>query len=124
MAGTTLSVLKSPRAAIAAVAALGLIAVSVYWATAGSDDAMVVTVARGELIARLTSSGTLKPIQSITYRSPIPGRDVEIRDLAPEGSRVTAGDLLARLDSTDLEVELARVRQEYRQAQIDLQVAE
>jgi multidrug resistance efflux pump len=63
-------------------------------------------------------------MQSITYRSPIPGRDVEIRDLAPEGSRVKAGDVLVRLDTTDLEVELARVRQEHRQAQIDLQVAE
>lgn len=85
---------------------------------------MVATVTRGDLVARLTSSGTLKPIQSITYRSPIPGRDVEIRDLAPEGSRVKAGDVVVKLDTTDLELEAARVRQEYRQAQLDLQVAE
>jgi multidrug efflux pump subunit AcrA (membrane-fusion protein) len=96
----------------------------VYWVGAGADDGMVAPVTRGELTARLTSSGTLKPIQSITYRSPIPGRDVEIRELAAEGSRVAAGDLLVRLDTTDLEVEQARVRQENRQAQMDLQVAE
>ena len=124
MTGSTSSAWRSPRAAVAAVAVLGLIAMSVYWARAGSDEAMVATVSRGELTARLTSSGPLKPIQSITYRSPIPGRDVEIRDLAPEGSRVAAGDLLVRLDTTDLEVELARVRQEHRQVQMDLQVAE
>ena len=107
----------------AAIAAAALVAV-VLWVRAGADEGMVVEVTRGELTARLTSSGTLKPIQSITYRSPVPGRDIEIRDLAPEGSRVNAGDVLVRLDTTDLEVELARVRQEHRQAQIDLQVAE
>ncbi len=109
--------------AVAGVLVFALIA-AVFWVRAGADDGMVVEVSRGELTARLTSSGTLKPIQSITYRSPVPGRDIEIRDLAPEGSRVQAGDVLVRLDTTDLEIELARVRQENRQAQMDLQVAE
>ena len=109
--------------AAAGVLVFALIA-GVFWVRAGADDGMVVEVSRGELTARLTSSGTLKPIQAITYRSPVPGRDIEIRDLAPEGSRVQAGDVLVRLDTTDLEIELARVRQENRQAQMDLQVAE
>ncbi len=118
------SALARPRFAIAAaVAATALVAV-LLWVRAGADDGMVVEVTRGELTARLTSSGTLKPMQSITYRSPVPGRDIEIRDLAPEGSRVKTGDVLVRLDTTDLEVEAARVRQEHRQAQVDLQVAE
>ena len=124
MAGTTASAWKSPRTAMAGVVAVAAITLFVYWVRAGAEDAMVATVTRGELTARLTSSGTLKPIQSITYRSPIPGRDVEIRDLAPEGSRVDAGDLLVKLDTTDLDVELARVRQEHRQVLMDLQVAE
>ncbi len=108
----------------AAAAAVCTLVAAVFWVRAGADDGMVVEVTRGELTARLTSSGTLKPIQSITYRSPVPGRDVEIRDLAPEGSRVTAGDVLVRLDTTDLETELARVTQDHRQAQMDMQVAE
>ncbi len=104
-----------------AVVALALVW---WWRSPASDQALTATVTRGELTASLTSSGTLKPIQSITYRSPIPGRDIEIRELAPEGSKVDEGDLLVRLDTTDLEVELARNRQERRQAQMDLQVAE
>lgn len=124
MTGATLSAWKSRRTAIAGVVAVAAITLFVYWVRAGAEDSMVATVTRGELTARLTSSGTLKPIQSITYRSPIPGRDIEIRDLAPEGSRVDAGDLLVRLDTTDLDVELARVRQEHRQVLMDLQVAE
>lgn len=113
-----------PRLVIAAVAIACVIAAAGFWVRAGADDGMEVEVTRGELTARLTSSGTLKPIQSITYRSPVPGRDIEIRDLAPEGSRVKAGDVIVRLDTTDLDVELARVRQEHRQAEMDLQVAE
>jgi HlyD family secretion protein len=120
----TRSALASPRTVAAVVIAVCAITVFAYWARAGADDSMVATVTRGELTARLTSSGTLKPIQSLTYRSPIPGRDVEIRDLAAEGSRVNAGEVLVRLDTTDLELELARVRQEHRQAELDLQVAE
>lgn len=116
--------LNRPRVLAAAAAAVFTLTAAVLWVRAGADDGMVAAVTRGELVARLTSSGTLKPIQSITYRSPVPGRDVEIRDLAPEGSRVNAGDVLVRLDTTDLEIELARVRQEHRQAQMDLQVAE
>ena len=119
-----LPALRSPRTAIAGVVAVSALTVFVYWVRAGADDAMVATATRGELTARLTSSGTLRPIQSITYRSPIPGRDVEIRDLAAEGSRINAGDVLVRLDTTDLEIEQSRVRQEHRQAQMDLQVAE
>lgn len=120
----TQHLIARPRYAIAvAVAVFGLTA-ALFWVRADADDGMVVEVSRGELTARLTSSGTLKPIQSITYRSPVPGRDIEIRDLAPEGSRVQAGDVLVRLDTTDLEIEQARVRQEHRQAQMDLQVAE
>lgn len=110
--------------AIAGVLAVSALTVFVYWVRAGADEGMEATAARGELTARLTSSGTLRPVQSITYRSPIPGRDVEIRDLTPEGSRVNAGDVVVRLDTTDLEIELARVRQDHRQAQMDLQVAE
>ena len=124
MTDLTRSIAKRPRTALAVIAGVSAISIFAYWARAGADDGMVATAAKGELTARLTSSGTLKPSQSITYRSPIPGRDVEIRNLAPEGSRVNAGDVIVKLDTTDLELELARVRQEFRQAQLDLQVAE
>lgn len=73
---------------------------------------------------RLTQSGTLRPAESITYRSPVAGRETEIVFLVPEGTRVGEGDLLARLDTTDLERELERATQELRQAQVELQAAE
>ena len=113
-----------PKPVLAVLMAAVLMWVVWWWRSPVADDLLTATVTRGELAATLTSSGTLKPIQSITYRSPIPGRDIEVRELAPEGSKVDDGDLLVRLDTTDLEVELARIRQELRQAQMDQQVAE
>ena len=124
-AGTALRAAgKHPKPALAVLMAAALVAAVWWWRSPAADQSLTATVTRGELTATLTSSGTLKPIQSITYRSPIPGRDIEVRELAPEGSKVDAGDLLVRLDTTDLEVELARIRQELRQAQMDQQVAE
>src|SRR5215831_9180001 len=88
------------------------------------DPSLTAVVHRGTLTATLTSSGTLRPIQSLTYRSPVPGREVEIVDLAPEGTRVNEGDLLIRLDTTDVQRDLDRTRQDLAQAQLDLEVAE
>jgi HlyD family secretion protein len=88
------------------------------------DEALTATVRRGTLTARLTVSGSLKPAASITYRSPLSGRETQIAFLVAEGTHVGEGDLLARLDTTDLQRELERARQELRQAQVDFQVAE
>lgn len=108
----------------------GLIAASVafggatLWRRAGVDPALTAPVRKGTLSARLTVSGTLKPVQSITYRSPLGGREAEIALLVPEGTRVNEGDLLVRLDTSELRRELEHAVQEQRQARVDLQVAE
>lgn len=89
----------------------------------GGDDATAV-VRRGDLEAVLKESGTLRPAQSVTYRSPISGTELEVVHLAPEGLYVQEGDLLARFDTSDLVRELDRGRQAARQAAMDLRVAE
>lgn len=94
------------------------------WRRAAADAALTVPVRRGTLSARLTVSGTLRPVQSITYRSPLGSREAEIVSLVPEGTRVGEGDLLVRLDTNDLRRELERAVQEQRQARVDLQVAD
>jgi multidrug efflux pump subunit AcrA (membrane-fusion protein) len=116
--------LIGPRAIAAAALAASVLGAIVLWNGAGAESDLVAAVERGDLTATLTATGSLKPIQSITYRSPVPGREVEIRELAPEGAHVKQGDLIVRLDATELATELDRARQERRQAQIDLQVAE
>ena len=94
------------------------------WYAAAPDDPETVVAAIGTLAPRLTSTGLLKAVRSITYRSPLGGREAEVTFLVPEGMRVNEGDLLVRLDVTELERELERAGQERRQAQVDLQVAD
>jgi len=88
------------------------------------DPSTTATVRRGTLAATLTVSGVLKPVQALTYHSPLPGREVEITFLVTEGTRVGEGDLLMRLDVVGVERDLERASQELRQAEVDLQVAE
>jgi len=90
----------------------------------GGDSSLAASVHRGSLVSRLTATGVLKPAQSITYRSPLGGREAEIVFLVAEGTLVGEGDLLVRLDTTDLKRELERASQELRQAQLDNKVAE
>jgi len=108
-----------------------LVVVAVLLATAGvaltrrrADDAFAAVVRRGTLVVRLTEPGILKPAESITYRSPIEGRELEVVALAPEGTRVNEGDLVARLDTTPLQLELERAIDALRQARIDRQVTD
>src|SRR3990172_2323649 len=115
---------RTTRGAVIAAAVVVLVAVAVLWRGTTADEALTATVKRGDLAVRLTATGVLKPTQSITYRSPLAGRETEITFLVTEGTRVNDGDLLVRLDTTDLQRELERSRQELRQAQVDLQVAE
>src|SRR5213593_3307700 len=94
------------------------------WRRGKIDPALTATVRRGPLTAQLTTTGILRPVQSITYRSPLAGREAEITELVPEGLRVNEGDLLVRLDTTELQREVERAHQEVRQSQLEVQVAD
>jgi HlyD family secretion protein len=120
------SFLRRPRiAGTLALAALAVVATfAAVWRRTSAGAEMTAVVRKGTLTARLTATGVLRPAQSITYRSPLGGRETEIVFLVSEGTRVNEGDLLVRLDTTDLQRELERAVQERRQAQVDLQVAE
>ncbi len=109
----------------AALAAVLLLVLVVLWAfvRARPDASFSAVVKRGPLVVRLTETGILRPAESITYRAPLNGRELEITFLAPEGTRVNEGDLLVRLDTSDLETELRRSVQDARQAQVDLHSA-
>jgi len=126
-AGKALALLRQrPRASVLlglAGSALLLMGMAVFGRSA-ADGSLSATVRRGTLLARLTVTGVLKPAQSITYRSSLGGREAEIVSLVPEGTLVGEGDILVRLDTTELQRELERAGQELRQAQVDAQVAE
>jgi HlyD family secretion protein len=112
------------RVALTSIPLLAAAVTIAFWGRSAAEPALVAAIRRGTLTATLTTSGTLKPIQSITYRSPLAGRETEIVELVGEGTRVREGDLLVRFDTTDLERDIARAKQEVAQARMDLVVAE
>jgi HlyD family secretion protein len=93
------------------------------WQHPATETGLTGTVERGDLTVRLTETGVLRPAQSLTYRSPLAGRQTELLYLAPEGTRVQTGDLVVRLDGTELDNELGRAHQTLRQARVQLRVA-
>lgn len=116
---------QRPRVSMLVVAGVVLLPAGVaLWPRIAIDEAFTAKVRRGTLTPRLTVSGTLKPVESLTYRSPLGGREVEVIFLVSEGTRVNEGDLLVRLDTSELLRELERTNQDVRQARVDLQVAE
>src|SRR5262245_49643650 len=114
-----------PRAWLGLLGAAALMAAATLalGRSAGSG-ALTAEVRRGDLVVRLTETGILRPAESITYRSPLPGRELEIVFLVPEGTLVQEGDLLVRLDTTELKRELERAVQDQRQAGVEVQVAQ
>ncbi len=109
-------------AALAVLALVIVVAAAAWTFRGGSETALTATVRRGTLVARLTETGILRAAQSATYRSPIGGREEELVFLAPEGMRVNAGDLVARIDTTTVDAEIQRALQAVRQAEVELQV--
>src|SRR5579862_1783604 len=104
------------RSGLAAAVVVCLLAALAFWRRTDVDPSLVASVRKGTLTAQLTTSGTLRPLQSITYRSPLGGREAEITEIVAEGTRVNEGDLLVRLDTTELQHDVERARQDLRQA--------
>ena len=121
--------MKRPRsigwrmAASLALLCAAVLGGAAFWRRTVVDPALLATARRGTLTVQLTTSGILRPVASLAYRSPVVGRELEILELAPEGSRIKEGDLLVRLDATELQRDIDRLRQELRQMQLQLQVA-
>ena len=110
-----------------AVAGLGSLGVTVLLAVRSApvrDPALAWTVDRGDVVAELVESGILRAAGSITYRSPVNGRELEIVHLAPEGSRVEAGDLIASLETRDLQADLRQAEDNVHDVEFARQVAD
>ncbi|MGD8245066.1 MAG: efflux RND transporter periplasmic adaptor subunit, partial [Anaerolineae bacterium] len=92
---------------------------------AGPEEAlMTAEVAQGDLIISVSGSGVLSPgtERELGFETESGEEVVGFVDevFVEIGDRVQAGDLLARLDTYDLELAVARAGINLREAQIDL----
>ena len=108
---------------VAVVVIAGVLMVGFLLRQVGADPPLTALVERGQLVSQLTATGMLKPVDALTYRSPVVGRELEIVELVSEGQRVREGDVVVRLDTTELTRDVDRMQQEMRQVQMDLQLA-
>ncbi|MCC3420058.1 MAG: efflux RND transporter periplasmic adaptor subunit [Microcoleus sp. PH2017_07_MST_O_A] len=106
---------KMPRWAIGLVAA-GLLAVptTIYISKSRSQPkvdaiaAMTVPVEAQNLTVRITSSGTVQPVQRVNLSPKGSGRIAEL--FVEQGDRVEAGQIVARMESRDVEAQLAQAK--------------
>jgi multidrug efflux pump subunit AcrA (membrane-fusion protein) len=81
-------------------------------------------VARGELIEEVMGTGTLEARTKVTVSTKISGRISEV--LVDQGDKVTTGQVLVRLDDSDLEhqVEVEEANVAARKATVDRLIAD
>ncbi len=79
-------------------------------------------VRRGTLLAMVNATGTVLPKEQTTLSFKSAGRVAEV--LVKEGQVVHAGDVLARLETTDLEFAVAQAELSVRQAELSLASAQ
>jgi HlyD family secretion protein len=88
-------------------------------APAAVERPRTVQVVRGNLVASVSSTGSLQPYAQVEVRSRATGTVIELR--VQEGDRVTRGQLLAVIDDRDARTDLARAEAQYAAAVAQLQ---
>jgi multidrug efflux pump subunit AcrA (membrane-fusion protein) len=84
----------------------------------------VVTVTPETIVPVLTVFGELRSRRSLDLRAPVGGTVIETSDDFVEGGRVGQGDVLLRIDPTEAEDALSRVRADLQDAQAERRDAE
>ena len=104
---------------IAGVILVAAVAGGIFWwrgrTTQPTGQVRSSTVERGTLLVAVSASGSIEPNRRVNLTFETPGRVAEVA--VEVGQAVKAGDLLARLDTTQLELQV-------RQAQAALDAAE
>jgi HlyD family secretion protein len=77
---------------------------------------------RGAIVASVNATGTVNPVTTVLVGAEISGRLVEL--LADFNTKVTAGQVVARLDSEQIAAKLDSVRADLAQAEAELSIRE
>lgn len=118
-------------------AALGVIALlAIAWFVFGREKSdtekeLTATVSKGEFVVSVTGTGELRAKTQTDIYAPEQLRNlgiyqIKIQYIIDEGTRVKAGDLIARLDPTDISTKISeetlnvqKKESEYKQAELD-----
>ena len=112
---------QRPRRALALGGGFFAVALTMGLMQSRSEDAMLVAAVQdGPFEVRITESGTLQALRSVTYSSSIPGSQAKILELVPEGAHAEVGDVLVQFDAQPFAEELEQAKAQLAQAEAEL----
>ena len=109
-------------AALAAGVALVVVVAAIAgmaFLPAGRSPVPTATAAGGAFVRRVPAEGNLRATRATPLLAPTSPGPLRITWLAPEGSRLGAGDVVARFDPTDMEKALVEARDDLARARLD-----
>jgi HlyD family secretion protein len=110
--------------AVALVVALSVAAVAALRRDTGKAVLPTAIVTKTTFIDFLQLRGEVRPVRSVVLTAPSAGSDLQIVDLATNGSKVAAGDVVITFDPTQQERTLETKRSEMKQAESEIDKAE
>lgn len=120
-----LAALRRPRyaalAACAAVLAFAGAFVAVGKTTA--PDLPTAAIAKGEFVDTLEIRGEIRPLKSIVLASPMQSGELQIIQLAKNGTPVKPGDVVVKFDGSTLQRTIQEKQSELRQSEAEIEQA-
>ena len=110
--------------AVVCVVALSVAAVAALRRDTGRVSLPTAIVTKTTFIDFLQLRGEVRPVRSVVLTAPSAGSDLQIVDLATNGSKVAAGDVVITFDPTQQERTLETKRSELKQAESEIEKAE
>jgi HlyD family secretion protein len=110
--------------AVVFVVALSVAAVAALRRDTGKALLPTAIVTKTTFIDFLQLRGEVKPVRSVVLTAPSAGSDLQIVDLATNGSKVAAGDVVITFDPTQQQRTLETKRSELKQAESEIEKAE
>jgi HlyD family secretion protein len=105
---------------IVLVVALSVGAVAALRRDRGSSSLPTAMVTKTTFIDFLQLRGEIRPVRSVVLTAPSTGADLQIVDLATNGSKVAAGDVIVTFDPTNQQRTLETKQSELKQAETEI----
>jgi multidrug efflux pump subunit AcrA (membrane-fusion protein) len=106
--------------AVVLVVALSVGAVAALRRDTGSSSLPTAIVTKTTFIDFLQLRGEIRPVRSIVLTAPSTGADLQIVELATNGSKVAAGDVIVTFDPTNQQRTLETKQSELKQAETEI----
>jgi HlyD family secretion protein len=107
-------------AAVVLVVGLSVAAAATLRRDAGSSTLPTAIVARTTFVDFLQLRGEIRPVRSVVLTAPSTGSDLQIVELAANGAKVAAGDVVVTFDPTQHQRTLETKRSELKQAETEI----